>query len=146
MNRRSNEISDGYQSSNSTQIFDFHKEGTMINVTLKLIISLAILPIIIIINSSPSLASISSVETAEANQDIGNEKLLEFASKKHEEIYLNRSNFEQEIRSLNQIKINQSNVIKAEAKSTNKFWLLEHLLTAARNEKTRECRVSGICS
>lgn len=118
----------------------------MINVTLKLIISLAILPIIIIVNSSPSLASISRVETVEANQDIGQEKSNQFLSNKDKAIYLNRSNFEQEIRPLNQIKINQSNVIKAEAKSTIKFWLLDHLLTAARNEKTRECRVSGICS
>jgi hypothetical protein len=146
MNRRTNEISDGYQSQNPIQIFDFQKEGTMINVTLKLIISLAILPIIIIVNSSPSLASISTAETAEANQDIGKEKSIQFLSNKDEAIYLSTANFAQEIRSLNQIKINQSNVIKAEAKITNKVWLLDHLLTAARNEKTRECRVSGICS
>jgi uncharacterized surface anchored protein len=146
MNRRTNEISDGYQSHNSTQIFDFSKEATMIDLKLKLIISLAILPIIIIVNSSPSLASIGSTKTAKSNHDIGQEKLLEFASKNNEVIYLNRSNFAQEIRSFNQMKINQGNVIKAEAKSTNKFWLLDHLLTAARNEKTRECRISGICS
>jgi hypothetical protein len=89
MNRRTNEISDGYQSHNSTQIFDFSKEATMIDLKLKLIISLAILPIIIIVNSSPSLASIGSTKTAKSNHDIGQEKLLEFASKNNEVIYLN---------------------------------------------------------
>jgi hypothetical protein len=146
MNRRTNEISDGYQSQNPTQISDFHKEATMINVMLKPIISLAILPVIILVNSQSSLASIGRTKTAESNLDIGKE-LIRFPGQIATENHLKIDNFDTKIMSSNQVDNNQIRLMKAEANSKkNRPWFLEHLLTAARNEKTRECRVSGICS
>lgn len=118
----------------------------MINPIQKLIISLTIIPLIIIVNSLPSLGSISETKTAAGNRDIGTEDLRKFPSNQAEGDYLSFGNLSHQLNLLNDAEMNNISPIKAEANSTNKLWQLNQLLTAARNEKTRECRVSGLCS
>ncbi|OCQ98475.1 hypothetical protein BCD67_07895 [Oscillatoriales cyanobacterium USR001] len=145
MNRRTNEISDGYQSHPPTQIPDFYKETTMISMTRKMIISLTIIPLIIIVNSRPSLGSIGETQTPAANRNIETEELRQWPRNQPADDYITVANLEQQLSLLNDGEINNTSSIEVQTNSINKLWHLNRLLTAARNEKTKECRASGLC-
>jgi len=119
----------------------------MLKMMQKNIIMLAVLPLLLMVNVTPSLASISGIKIAEADRDMLAQDFRQKPSSQAEADYLTAANLEQLFRLLdNHVEINATNPIAASDNSTDKLLQSDLLLIAARNEKTRECRVSGLCS
>ena len=99
----------------------------MSNTIPRIIIFSALLPLLLIVNASQSLASISGIKIAESSH-------LTTTNLEHQS-QLSDRNVE--------IKIE---LTEALGRDTDQLLQSELLLIAARNEKTKECRVSGLCS
>lgn len=118
----------------------------MLNVMRRIVIAIAALPLLLIVNISQSLASISSIKVAESHQDIWTQDFRQNSNSEVEADHLIAANLEQQFRLLgNNVEINATDP-KAAVNNPDQLLQSELLLIAARNEKTRECRVSGLCS
>ena len=119
----------------------------MLKVMRKLIIVIAALPLLLMVNVSQSLANISGIKIADDRQDILAQDFRQNPNSETEADSLTAAYLEQQFRLLdNSVEIKATYPAAVADNSTTKLLQSDLLLIAARNEKTRECRVSGLCS
>nr|WP_234709953.1 hypothetical protein [Kamptonema formosum] len=127
MNRTTNEISAGHKSQSRTPLLRFNKEKKMSHAIAKIIFFSTVLPLLLTVSTSQSWATITSIKIAESNN-------LTTANLEHQSPLSNRNL---------KMKVELAEVL---GRGKDRRLQSDLLLVAARNEKTRECRVSGLCS
>ncbi|MDB9511689.1 hypothetical protein PN499_10885 [Kamptonema animale CS-326] len=127
MNRTTNEISAGHKSQSRTPLLRFNKEKKMSHAIAKIIFFSTVLPLLLTVSTSQSWATITSIKIAESNN-------LTTANLEHQSSLSNRNL---------KMKVELAEVL---GRGKDRRLQSDLLLVAARNEKTRECRVSGLCS
>ncbi|WP_449418814.1 hypothetical protein [Phormidium nigroviride] len=127
MNRRTNEISAGHKSQSRTPLLRFNKEKKMSHAIAKIILFSTVLPLLLTVSTSQSWATITNIKIAESNN-------LTTANLENQSPLSNRNL---------KMKVELAEVL---GRGKDRRLQSDLLLVAARNEKTRECRVSGLCS